>query len=178
MFKPRKPGGAEPRDNPLAKRVLRGDDSPTQALTTADEPATRHMSGPVEAATRLLGTAAIETPVQQDLPAGALMIITGPGLGALLPVGYGVNRVGRGADQRIRLDYGDQRISRADHARLTYDGEGQRFYLQHGAGSSLVYHNGEPVLQPIELHDGARIKLGDTQLLFRVLLGPDFNWQD
>lgn len=175
MFKRKKPGQSPDGENPLARRVVRGDDSPTQPL--AEDAATRRLADPGEAETRILGTPGDTPGVPADPPAAVLLIIAGPGVGNLLPVGYGMNRMGRDAGQRIRLDYGDARISREDHARLTYDGDGRQFYLQHGASSSLTYHNDKPVLEPIEVRDGARIRLGDTQLLFRTLISAAFDWQ-
>lgn len=176
MFRPtkksHKPGvpPADTVDNPLARRVIRGDDSPTVPLD-----GTAGAIDPSEAATRLLNQAD-DAHALTDPPVAMLLIIAGPGKGHLAPVGFGMNPVGRGPNQRIRLDFGDERISRSTHAALTYDSDGKRFYLQHGGGASLTYHNGAPVLEPVEIVDGARIKLGETELLFRALVGPDFDW--
>lgn len=161
-------------DNPLARRVVRGDDSPTIPLDNAHE--AQQGVDPAEAETRLINNPAEAGSTLADPPVAILLIVAGPGKGKLLTVGYGMNTLGRGPDQRIRIDFGDERISRSSHSALTYDGEGKRFYLQHGGGASLTYHNGTPVLEPLEISDGTRIRVGETELLFRALVGPDFDW--
>jgi hypothetical protein len=171
MFKSRKKPG-KPAENPLARRVVRGDDSPTEPL----EDAAGGAIDPGEAATRLLDDGNGAAAALADPPVAVLLIIAGPGQGKLLTMGYGMNTLGRGHDQRIALDFGDERISRSAHASLTYDGKGRRFYLQHGGGASLTYHDDAPVLEPLEIVSGARIRVGETELLFRALVGPDFDW--
>ncbi len=179
MFKRRKPGTDAPADNPLASRVVRGDDSPTEPLEHGDpaesEAPTRRLDIGAEAPTRILqrDTRATEA---EDPPVGVLLVIEGAGCGQVLPFGHGMSAMGRAPDQRVRIDFGDARISREAHARITYDGESGRFYLQHGGGPNLTYHNGEPVLEPVTLADGDRLRLGDTTLLFRPLVGEDFDW--
>lgn len=202
MFKRRKNRRRNSGDNPLASRVVQGDDRPTEPLeddtpTRPDTPPrlreapdeTRTMrsprSAPVPAGeeppTRLVRAPdaadnAAET--GDDLPVATLLVIRGPGRGSLLPVGAGMNNLGRGAEARIRVDFGDTQIARERHAVLTYDPEGRRFYLQHGGGSNLSYRDGQPVLEPVELADGARLRFGATEFLFRVLVGPHFDWPD
>lgn len=170
--KPRQAGS--PSDNPLAKRVVRGDDSPTEPLKPSSH--TRTNIDPTEAATRLIGSSDDARLAPGDPPVAILLLIGGPGKGRLVTLGYGMNHLGRGPDQRVRLDFGDEQISRSQHATLTYDRDGKRFFLQHGGGASLTYHDGAPVLEPLEIVDGARIRLGETELLFRTLVGPDFDW--
>ncbi len=114
----------------------------------------------------------------QDPVVGWLVIIKGPGQGKALKVGYGMNSLGRGSGARIRLDFGDLEISRDNHAMLTYDPRGRRFYMQHGEGTNLTYLNNQPILAPVELTGGETILLGQTQLRFVPLCGPDFDWQD
>ena len=163
-------------NNALARRLVRGDDSPTESLQNQAEAATTIINDPSEAPTRQLGTKDSDQSAAPNRPVAVLMIIDGPGKGSLLAVGFGMNTVGRGSDQRIAMDFGDELISRQDHARLVYDHQGQRFYLQHGGGHALTYLNGDPVLDPAILHDGAIIRLGATTMLFRTLLGADFDW--
>ncbi len=172
------------RANPLARRVGRGDDRPTQELDPANaglRQAPPEARDPLrdEEATRL-----ITPPVSggestgEDPPVAILLVIAGPGKGRLLEIGYGRNSLGRETGERVRLDFGDARISRQGHAIITYDERGRRFYLQHGGGAALTYHGEAPVLEPVTLSDGDRITLGDTQLLFRALVGDDFDWSD
>ncbi len=177
MFKRKRPRDTD-EDNPLARRVAKGDDSPTDPLVEASAAPTRVLGEDNEPETRILADATSVTPgdALADPPVGILLVISGPGRGRLLSFGYGMNTIGRGAGQRVRLDVGDDRVSREDHARIVYDPVAGRFHLMHGGGPNLTYRAGEPVLEPVELHDGDRITLGDTHLLFRALVGPDFDW--
>jgi len=189
VFKRKKPDPESASDNPLARRVVRGDDSPTQPPKTeqkatgdpAEEPATRVQPSRSEATTRLLRAGpqpdtADAGSIGDDAPVAVLLVISGPGTGRLLAVGHGINRLGRQAEERVSLPFGDERISRRDHARIVFDEIGQRFFLQQGEGSALTWLDGEPVLEPQPLSDGARIRLGDSELLFRPLIGADFQW--
>jgi hypothetical protein len=117
-------------------------------------------------------------PVRQNPVVGWLVIISGPGRGQALTLGYGLNSIGRGAEARVRLDFGDRQISRESHALLSYDPRGRRFYLQHGGGTNLTYLNDQPVLTPTELPNGAVILMGKTELRFVAFCGPAFDWQD
>jgi len=180
MFKRRKPNEEDDGDNPLASRVVRGDDSPTEPVDAEDGSPTRRLETSADAPTRLLNDSpagGTDDPMA-DPPVGVLLVVTGPGRGRLLHLGLGVNELGRSTDARVALDFGDGRISRRDHARVTYDPEGRRFYLQHGGGPNLTYLDEAPVLEPVVLPDGARLRVGDTVLLFRALAGENFDWSD
>jgi hypothetical protein len=195
MFKRRRRKAADPETerHPLASRLAVGDDSPTDPVDDevdaprragADEqestrgPLARSAAaiGP-DAATRIVPPP-MEAPGtgRADPPVGILLVIAGPGAGRVLPFGHGMNAIGRGDGQRVRLDFGDDRISRNRHALVTYDAQGRRFYLQHGGGPNLTYLGDHPVLEPVTLEDGDRITLGETTLLFRALVGEDFDW--
>jgi hypothetical protein len=113
-----------------------------------------------------------------DPVVGWLAIVSGPGAGAFVRLGYGMNSIGRADDQRCKLDFGDERISRQSHASISYDPRGRKFYLQHGGGQNLTYLGEVPVLQPLELTGGEFITLGDTTLRFVPLCGPAFDYQD
>ena len=113
-----------------------------------------------------------------DPVVGWLAIVSGPGAGGFARLGYGMNSIGRSADQRCQLDFGDEKISRQSHASISYDPRGRKFYLQHGGGQNLSYLADAPVLQPTELLGGEFITLGDTTLRFVRLCGADFDYQD
>lgn len=113
-----------------------------------------------------------------DPVVGWLVVVAGPGRGAHLRLGYGMNGIGRGAQSRVHLDFGDEEVSRSDHATLTYDPRGRKFYLQHGGGTNLTYLNNAPVLAPVEIQHGHRINLGNTELLFVAFCGEQFDWQE
>lgn len=136
--------------------------------------------------TRLYG-APIHNPGEQgvaqnkamnDPVVGWLVVVFGPGRGNALPLGYGLNGIGRGPRARVRLDYGDLEISRDQHAVISYDPKGRRFYLQHGGGTNLTYLNQQPVLLPSELKGDEIIVLGQTRLRFVPFCGANFDWQD
>ncbi len=107
---------------------------------------------------------------------GWLVVLKGPGRGASLPIGYGVNSVGRGAGQRVSLAFGDEEISRENHCSIIFDDKNVRFFINHGGSQNLTYLNDNPVLAPAEIEDGAKITIGDTELLFKPLCGPNFSW--
>jgi hypothetical protein len=115
-------------------------------------------------------------PSRQGPVCGWLAVVAGPGEGGFVCLGYGMNTIGRDADQRCRLDFGDQKISRKSHAALTYDSENRKFYIQHGGGQNLTYLASQPVLVPTELKGGEFIRMGDTVLRFVPLCGPDFEY--
>lgn len=125
-----------------------------------------------------------EAPAQDDfLPEGPvvgwLVVIRGPGKGRSVTLGYGMNPIGRDADNRISLPYGDEQISRKKHATITYDPRGRKFYLLHGESSNLTYIGEIPVLAPTILTGGETIRLGgETEVRFVPLCGEDFDWEN
>ncbi|MEE4172873.1 MAG: FHA domain-containing protein [Xanthomonadales bacterium] len=208
IFKRRKNRTRKPDENPLASRVIRGDDRPTipleaeqnrtrdpgqdpgddaakaapgrrgaearpepnaglRRVASMEEPPTRIVT-PADSGTND-STEALTRPIA-DLPVGVLLVLEGPGRGGLLPVNPGVSDIGRGQGARLRLDFGDKQIARNGHAVITYDSLGRRFFVQHGGGHNLTWLDGEPVLEPLPLPDGARLRVGMTELLFRNLL--------
>ena len=136
--------------------------------------------------TRILGfagggapTDAIGSAARQHgprFPAGWLVVVEGPGMGAFFAVTTSVSNIGRGMDQEICLDFGDTTISRQNHAAVAYDAEQNRFFLGHGHKSNVVRRNGQPVLATEELTGGDRIRIGKTTLLFVALCGAEFSW--
>lgn len=111
-----------------------------------------------------------------DPAVGWLVILDGPGRGQHCSIFYGQNSVGRGEDQRIRLNFGDARITRDTHAFLVYDDLGRKFYLRDNGKSNLIRLNKAPVIAPVELKDRDIIQIGETEMLFVQLCGPEFDW--
>ncbi len=105
-----------------------------------------------------------------------LAIVAGPGRGQVLPLGYGVNDIGRGSEARVRLDFGDAAISRDNQAAIIYTARSRRFYLQ--AVAPETWLNGQPARGSVELAGGDILQLGQTRLRFAPLCGPDFDWHD
>jgi hypothetical protein len=109
-------------------------------------------------------------------PTGWLVISSGPGRGAAVPVMRGVSQIGRGTDQTIALDFGDMAISRQHHAAIAYDPQTHQFHVGHGGKSNLVRLNGKPLLSTAVVGDGDEIQIGETTLVLKVLCTADFNW--
>ena len=107
---------------------------------------------------------------------GWLVVVEGPGRGRSVELGYGMNIVGRGGDNRIVLDFGDDQISSEDHFRVAYDGANRRFHLVPGRGTNLVYLSGSPLLSPVPLDSHAEIRVGSTALRFVPLCGEAWDW--
>jgi len=113
-----------------------------------------------------------------DPVVGWLVIVSGPGRGNAVRLGYGWNSIGRDASQRACLDFGDSQISRLNHARLLYDPRDRKFTLTLGEGTNPTYLRDEALLGPTQLRNGDRIQMGDTEVLFVALCGETFDWQD
>lgn len=113
-----------------------------------------------------------------DPVVGWLAVISGPGAGDFVRLGYGMNSIGRADDQRCKLNFGDEKISRQNHAAITYDPRGRKFYVNHGGGQNLTYIGEIPVLQPTEIKGGEFLVIGNTVLRFVPLCGPDFDYQE
>jgi hypothetical protein len=150
-------------------------DSSAPAASSDDDPQTRIFQGRKSTGedAEASGTDAMADPV-----VGWLVVVAGEGLGNYLPLGYGLNSIGRAASERVQLDYGDDEISRTGHAIVTYEPRGKSFFVQHGGGKNLTYVGDNPVLSPTELNDRDEISLGQTKLKFIAFCGKDFDWQD
>ncbi len=170
-------GGKTGYDAPtkVVTRDTRGEDPPTEiyspGFSTKSPVATDNMDYPPH---RIHNETEITK--SDDPPVGWLVVVDGPGRGASLTLGNGVNSIGRDANQRLPLDFGDELISRAGHATITYDPRGKKFYIQHGGGTNLTYVNDQPVLAPQELTASTHILMGNTTLRFVPLCGEEFDW--
>lgn len=130
-----------------------------------------------EAAGTAPGSASLSDPME-DPVVGWVVVVNGPGQGASLTLGYGMNSIGRAPTERICLDFGDPQISRTSHASITYDPRGKKYFINHGGGKNLTYLGEDPVLTPIELKGGEEVMIGDTTLRFVPFCGEDFDWRD
>jgi hypothetical protein len=185
---------AEPPTDPLARRPARDEESlfkavrPTTDRLEAPTPPMRSKEQSDAARTRVLHRRTRQTPAplsvgaqddpRHDPPVGWLVIVGGPGQGHALPLGTGMNSIGRAADARVRVDFGDDGISRSDHARLAYDPRRRLFHLSHGAGANLTYLNGEVVMAPMKIESGGTIEIGATTLRFQAFCSKEFDWAD
>lgn len=112
-----------------------------------------------------------------DPPAGFLIIVDGPGKGNYASYGYGVNTIGRGANQRVQLDFGDANISRENHAQIVFDPQSRKLLLRHEQGANLTYFKGQAVLTPTEIAARETFKIADTTLLVLPLCDDDWDWE-
>lgn len=115
----------------------------------------------------------------QDPVVGWLVVVRGPGLGQSVPIGVGMNSIGRDSSSRIPLAFGDKMISSLDHARIIYDDDNRSFYIAHGTGKSITKLNGQMVatMLPLSNYDIIEITKG-TRLRFVAFCTADFDWSD
>lgn len=116
------------------------------------------------------------TPAARQYPTGWIVVVSGPGRGHFFPLFSGVSTIGRDAEQAIALDFGDMTVSRENHAAIAYDSEDNQFYIGHGGKSNIIRLNSRPVLSTEQLHNGDRLRIGETVLQFVAFCGPDFDW--
>lgn len=109
---------------------------------------------------------------------GWLVILSGPGRGRSLELGYGRNSIGRGRENEVCLPYGDRGISELAHAFVAYDYIGRKAYLADGNSRNLVYLNGAPSFGTVEIQSGCVIGLGGTKLMFVAFCSREFDWKD
>ena len=119
-----------------------------------------------------------DSDAMDDPPVGWLVIVDGPGKGHVARLGVGTNSIGRDPAQRVSLSYGDEMISRAGHAVVTYDPRGNRFYIQQGSGTNLIYIDDQPVLAVRKLDPLTHVTIGNTVVRFVPLCGEHFRWDE
>ena len=114
-----------------------------------------------------------------DPVTGWLVVVKGPGLGASITVGTGMNIVGRGNDVRCSLPFGDTLISSDDHVRIIYDEDERKFFIGHGSGKNVSRVNGQLLMNTMALEDGDVINLSKvTTVMFRAFCTADFDWAE
>lgn len=100
---------------------------------------------------------------QEAWSAWRLEVIDGPGTGATLKVGYGLQSVGRRLSNRLALPFGDCDMALRDHMFIVLDGQKDILFATRGE-NKLTRVNDMVVLAPIELKPGDVICLGTTTL--------------
>lgn len=161
--------------SPTVKVSGRLDESvPETAPFTFDEPKTRIYRGPGQAEQ---DAALPAGDFMRDPPAGCLLVVGGPGRGAIRNLGLGRNSVGRDAGERVSLNFGDDQISRTGHLEIICDPRTCKFYAQGTPQArNLAYIGGEPLLTPVLLKAGDLLSLGNTTLKFFPFVSQDWNW--
>jgi hypothetical protein len=111
-----------------------------------------------------------------DPVVGWLVVIAGPGRGAAVELGYGMNSVGRAGTNRVTVDFGDDQISSDDHFRVAYDQQSRAYHLVPAKGANLLYVDGKAVLTPLALAPMTDIRVGATVFRFVPLCGAACDW--
>ena len=139
---------------------------------------TRIMGFSQNTAGDLFGQPDEEIPAELEFPIGWLVVTHGPGRGKFFALQNLVSTIGRGEDQTVTLNFGDDTISRNNHAAVAYDDQTNTCFLGYGGKANLVRLNGRPVLSTEQLNNGDVIRVGETDLRFVALCGPDFTWAE
>ena len=115
----------------------------------------------------------------EDPVVGWLVVIKGAGLGQSVPIGVGMNTIGRDNESRITLDFGDKMLSGNDHARIIYDDDSRGFFIAHGSGKNITKVNGQMVATTLALKNYDVIEITKaTHLRFVALCNENFDWSD
>lgn len=111
-----------------------------------------------------------------DPVVGWLVCVSGPEKGRDYRIRSERNAIGRGAGMAICIS-GDEAISRENHAFISFNPRNGSFRIAPGDGRGMTYLNGEEVDIPMPLKAYDRIEIGQSQLIFVPLCGPEFNWE-
>lgn len=164
--------------------VVRGGDAGAEATQIIDDGA----DAMDDEGTIIDGIGVLGTPddgVAADPVVGWLVVIKGKGIGHSVPLGAGINRIGRSPDERVALPFGDKVISSMDHVRIIYDDEARSFLIAPGSSQTptRITTGGADkstiVLQAQELPSHATIHLSKaTHVRFVAFCGESFDWSD
>ena len=116
------------------------------------------------------------TPATDDPVVGWLVVQDGPGKGHSVPLGIGMNSVGRGTSARTTLSFGDHTLSSDKHFLISFDPRSARFAIHRGDSANLTYLNAEPVYGTEPLSNFDIIEAGQSKLCFVAFCGEQFNW--
>lgn len=109
---------------------------------------------------------------------GWLVCVSGVHCGQDFRIKSGRNFVGRSGAMDVCLS-GDMGVSRDRHLIVTYDPKGTLFFVQPGdTSSALSYLNDKPLLEATELHQGDRLTVGESELMFVPFCGSIFTWKN
>ncbi len=106
---------------------------------------------------------------------GWLVCVDGPEKGRDYRVHAQNNYIGRAKTNDICIP-GDPTISRERHAIVAYDLRSRAFYFAPCGGASIVYCNGAPVFNNVQINQGDRVEIGQCTFLFVPLCGESFQW--
>lgn len=151
-----------------------GSDEESTRLVNANDKTQIFLKGQPSPSTAASSYDDLEDPV-----VGWVVVVKGPGLGQSVPIGVGMNSLGRDADARVSIAFGDKTISGSDHARLIYDDDTRGFFIAHGSGKSITKLNGQMVATVLPLANYDVIELTKTtHLRFVAFCNEGFDWSD
>lgn len=112
-----------------------------------------------------------------DPAVGWLVAITGKGKGRDYRIHADNNFIGRADNMDICIRE-DSTVSRERHAIVSYDTRNRTFYFSPGDGRSIVRVNDNAIFQTVMIKPYDRLTVGETDLIFVPLCGPNFDWND
>lgn len=77
----------------------------------------------------------------------------------------GIMIIGRGHNATVRVS--DPYVHRV-HAHVRWDADSQAHIIAHGGGENSTYLDQKKLRSPSRLSDGARIRIGRTELVYRI----------
>jgi len=106
--------------------------------------------------------------------AGWLVCVDGPDFGKDFRLRFNNNFVGRDMDMDVCIA-SDSAVHKQKHMTVIYEPNNRQFFCG-PLGGSVCYLNGEVLSKKSELRDFDRLKLGNTELVFRSLCGEEYQW--
>ncbi len=110
-----------------------------------------------------------------DPVVGWLVCVEGPDKGRDYRIRSGNNRIGRDATMDIVIN-GDESISRVKQGIITFDERNNRFVIKEGEGRSLIYRNGEQVVNAAVIEPWDLVEMGKSKFCFVPFCGERFQW--
>ena len=108
---------------------------------------------------------------------GWLICTKGPVKGEDFKLHAGWNYIGRGNENEINIP--DPKVDRSNMAKIAYDHHGRTFIIAPGDNTrNLTYWGGKPLLMPSPINAYDVISVGDSELVFVPLCGPNFSWEE
>ncbi len=157
-----------PTDNVLKTR-------PIQQKSVNPIPVTRPLEDPKQKEKENKTVALVYKETGMDPVTGWLVCIDGTNKGKDYRLHSAKNMIGRSEKMDVCIA-GDDTVSRDIHAIVSFEPRKSIFRIYQGESKSLVYLNGEEVINPEELKAYDCIEIGKTKLLFIPFCGENFKW--
>jgi hypothetical protein len=139
---------------PLQRRLMAQQPAPAWSLNALPAPAARHSPALAE----------------QDAGYATLGMLDGTVIARLqCHETMGIAVLGRSSSVTVRI--ADPFVHRV-HCELFWDPAFRAHVIRHGDGSNGTWVNLERIIQPVRLVDGARIRVGKTELIYRRAYYP------